>query len=82
MFAVVAKLADVAEAEAPVLVLAIAALRRAMRGFLLAANPFACGAVGFDPAILRGFDANAIEEGRVEFHDRQLCAFRYDVFKT
>ena len=58
------------------------ALGRAMGGLLLTAGPLAYGTVGFDPAILVRLDADLVEQGRVEFHDRILCAGGRDAFKT
>src|ERR1700687_3767514 len=63
-------LPHVFETEAPVVLLVLAALGRAMAGFLLAARPLASRPAGFRPAILVRLDADTIKKRRVEFHDR------------
>ena len=57
--------AHVLEAEVPILLVATAALGRAVGRRLLAARPFAGPAAGFDAAILGRLDADFIEQRRV-----------------
>src|SRR5215467_2567139 len=69
-------LAHMIETEPPVLALLRAPLRRPVRRRVGAARPFA-GRHGIaQPAILVGLDANSVEQGRVELHDRSLCGRR------
>src|ERR1700690_2922711 len=75
-------LPHVLETEAPVILLVLASLGRAVTGLLLAARPLASRPAGFRPAILARFDADAIKKRRVEFHDQSLCAFAHATFKT
>src|SRR5262249_47520434 len=65
--------AHVIEAEAPILVLMPPPLRRAMGGSVAAAGPFARGRCSPPAPVLIRLDADAIVNGRIEFHDRPLC---------
>src|SRR5262249_52400138 len=62
--------AHMAEAEAPVLILAIAALGSAVGRSPAAARPFTARMLGAQPAILVRLDPNAVEQGRVAGHRR------------
>jgi len=64
--------AHVFQTEAPVFPLAHPTLRRAMRRLAGAARPLADWRVG-DRLARLGLDPNAVEQRRVEFHDRPLC---------
>src|SRR5262245_2666188 len=58
------------EAEAPVLVLAIAAFGGAVGRRPVAARPLTARVLGAQPTILVGLDPNTIEQGRVAGHRR------------
>src|SRR5262249_14402825 len=75
-------LADMSEAEAPVLVLTRTALRRPMGSRPVAARPFATRVLGAQPTILVGLDPNTVEQGRVVGHDRTLCRRSASTFKS
>src|SRR5262249_33447329 len=66
-------LAHVIEAEVPVFALAQPAFGSAVRCRAGAARPVAARAIGARPTLLTGLDPDAVEYGRVEFHDRSLC---------
>src|SRR6185437_8402777 len=74
--------AHVIEAEAPIILFAAAALGCAVCGLFLAPMPLAAGPADLRTAVLLRLDADAIKKRRVEFHDRTLCAFTGDAFKT
>src|SRR6478752_5035584 len=63
-------------------VFADAALGCAVCGLFLAPMPLAAGPADLRTAVLLRLDAYAIKKRRVEFHDRTLCAFTGDAFKT
>jgi hypothetical protein len=67
-------LADMVEAVAPVLSLASAALRRAMRSALVATRPFAGARRARFRLLARAPDADFVEQGRVELHRRIMIA--------
>src|SRR5262249_9642384 len=69
-------LADVLEAEAPILGFAQPPLGRAVGGRRLTGRPFAGRALGAQPAVLVGPHPDAIEEGRVAGHDRSVWSLR------
>src|ERR1043166_741819 len=69
-------LAHVFEAEAPILALAQPSLGGAVRGRAVAARPSAGRTVGAAPPVLARLDPDAVEKGRVELHNRSLCALR------
>ena len=75
-------LAHMVEAEPPIFPLAQPSLRRAMGRGRLAVRPFAGRALAAQPTILVRLDPDAIEQGRVAFHDRSVCALQRDSFKT
>jgi hypothetical protein len=62
----------VGEAEAPVLILARASFRRAMRSLAGAARPLADGRIRPRAGVFLRLHADTIEERRVEFHDPSL----------
>ena len=62
-------LANMIEAEAPVFVLARAALGGAVGRGPVAAGPFTAWVLGAQPTILVGLDPYAVEQGRVAGHD-------------
>src|SRR6202047_220560 len=61
-------LAHMAEAEPPMLVLALPALGGAVRGGGIAAWPFASRQIAAQPAILVGLYPDAVEQWRVGLH--------------
>ena len=75
-------LAHVLQAEPPILVLRHSPLRRAVRRRVAAALPLTARLVRPARAVLVGLDPNAVEQGRVEFHDRTLCESGNDTFKS
>ena len=75
-------LADVLETKPPVFTLAQPPLRSAVGRRRLAIRPFARRALRAQPAIFVGLDPDAIEEGRVAFHDRSVCAPGRVIFKS
>src|SRR5262245_46796533 len=75
-------LAHVFEAKPPIFTLAQPSLRGAVGRGRLAIRPFAGRALGAQPTIFIGFDPDAIEEGRVAFHDRSVCALSGAIFKS
>src|SRR5262245_26882928 len=74
--------AHMIETEAPVVLFAAAAFGCAVRRLFLATMPLAARRTGLRTAVLLRLDADAIKKRRVEFHDRILCAFTGDAFKT
>src|SRR4051812_21640193 len=74
--------AHVVEAEAPVLVLAIAPLRRTMGRGPTAARPLAGRMRGAQPPVEVRLDPDAVEEWRVGRHDRSLWGLRRYTFKS
>src|SRR5262249_35085892 len=75
-------LAHVLEAEPPIFSLPQPPLGGAMRRRRLAVGPFAGRAMGTQPPVLVRLYADAIEQGRVVFHDRSVCAHRRASFKA
>src|SRR5262245_10613612 len=75
-------LADMSEAEPPVLVLARTALGRPMGSRPVAARPFTARVLGAQPTILVRLDPNTVEQGRVVGHDRTLCRRSASTFKS
>jgi len=47
-----------------------------------AIRPFAGWALPAQPTVFVGLDPDAIEQGRVAFHDRSVCACGRDIFKS
>src|SRR5262249_15508684 len=74
--------AHMVETEAPVVLFTAAAFGRAVCRLFLATVPLAAGPTSIRTAVLLRFDTDAIKKRRVEFHDRILCAFTGDGFKT
>ena len=66
-------LAHVIDTETPIFPLTQPAFGRTMVRVLVTAGPFAGRAVGAHAPVGDGLDADAIEQRRVEFHDRSLC---------
>ena len=76
-------LAHVLQAKPPVFVLPQPALGRAVRGVTLAAFPVADRRIrGALAPVVAGLDADAVEERRVEFHDRSLWGVQGLTFKS
>src|SRR5262245_13353685 len=75
-------LAHVVEAEPPVLALAQPPLGRTMGRRRLAVRPIAGRALCAQPTVLVGLDPDAVEQGRVVFHDRSVCARDEVTFKS
>src|SRR5262249_60830551 len=73
--------ANVLQAEPPVFPFAHPSFWRAVGRRRLAVRPFAGRVLAAKPAILVGLDPDAIEEGRVAFHDRSVCARPQATFK-
>src|SRR5207253_1399031 len=69
-------LAHMLEAEAPIFALAQPSLGCSMGRRAGAAGPLAAGPIGARPAVLTRLDPDAVENGRVEFHNPSLCGLR------
>src|SRR5262249_59066443 len=66
----------------PILPLPQPSLGRAVGRRRLAVRPFAGRTLRAQPTVLVGLDPDAVEQGRVAFHDRSVCAPQRDSFKT
>src|SRR5262249_35671475 len=75
-------LPDVIETELPVFALAQPPFGSAVSRRRVAVRPLASGTLGPQTPILVRPDPDAVEQGRVFFHDRSVCAQRQTRFKT